>query len=141
MPKKRKQPETFDEWVGTTIESKFGKTSMRQDDLAAATGISVTLIGRSIRGTRGLSVKEFETIAGVLGEDPGVLLKEALDGFGGMEKLLTKPVSDVPLSLDEQRRRKQAEAAAMTPQQIAEYSGEQAAIDDPELEGNEPDPT
>lgn len=95
VPKLPKPPETFDEWIATVIKSQMVKRAVRQEDLAARTGIALTLVGRSLRGTRPLSVQEFETMAGVLNADPAQLLKDALDGFGGMEKLLAEvPVSE-----------------------------------------------
>lgn len=88
MPKKRKAPETFNEWVGKVIENAMNSKGWRQEDLAREAGLPPTNVGRSIRGTRPLSVREFEILAGTLGVAADKLLNNALDEYGGMEKLL-----------------------------------------------------
>lgn len=100
MPKKRKPAETFDEFIGAVIDSRRALNGMSQDDLAAAVGIPLTNMGRSLRGSRPLSVNEFERIAGALGEDAGQMAAEALRRFGGMEKLLAGYVSEGSRSVE-----------------------------------------
>lgn len=88
---------------------------MTQKDLARAIGMADTLMGRSIRGSRPLTVKEFELIAGTLDAPAHELLDTALSRFGGMPKLLAEPaerlaMSEVTHSVDvvaEKRREKQ----------------------------------
>lgn len=96
MPKKRKQPETFDEFIGAVIDSKRALGGISQEDLATAAHIPLTNLGRSIRGTRPLSISEFERIADRIGQDAGAMAAEALRLYGGIEKLLaeTAPVSE-----------------------------------------------
>jgi len=143
VPKKRKQPETFDEWVGAIIDSKLTVHSWTQSQLADSIGLSLTLVGRSIRGSRALSVLEFERIASVLGEDPGDLLSDVLQGFGGLDKLLSeipKPVSEDSSSIDDlETRRLQKEAEQMSVAEIERNAI--AATQDPERRTDEPDPT
>lgn len=103
MPKKRKAPETFDEWVGKVVENAMSSKGWRQEDLARESGLPQTNVGRSIRGTRPLSVREFEILAGTLGVAAAKLLNEALDEYGGMEKLLAyhAPVSEVERTVED----------------------------------------
>lgn len=88
MPKKRKPAETFDEHVGDAIESVMNEARLTQGELATEAGMPMTNLGRSIRGTRPLTVNEFERLAGVLETPAHRILDTALAKFGGMEKLL-----------------------------------------------------
>lgn len=147
MAKKRKQPVTFDEWVGTVVDNHMNKRGLRQEDLAAQTGISLTLIGRSIRGTRPLTVTEFERIAGVvaapdkLETSAATMLQEALDEYGGMEKLLAEhaPVSHPPHTVDELERKRAEKGPRFEGEEWDERSGASAANHDIEHEQPEPE--
>lgn len=88
MPKKRKPAETFDEHVGDAIESVMNQARLTQGELAAQAGMPMTNLGRSIRGSRPLTVNEFERLAGVVDVPAHEILDTALAKFGGIEKLL-----------------------------------------------------
>lgn len=97
----RKPAETFDEHVGDAIESAMVRARLTQADLAAAAGMPLTNLGRSIRGTRPFTVNEFERLAGVIEVPASELLDSALANYGGMGKLLAEdgPKSEAPDSV------------------------------------------
>lgn len=97
----RKPAETFDEHVGDAIESAMVRARLTQADLAAAAGMPLTNLGRSIRGTRPFTVNEFERLAGVIEVPANELLDSALANYGGMGKLLAEdgPKSEAPDSV------------------------------------------
>lgn len=101
MPKKRKPAETFDEHVGDAIERVMNDARLTQVELAALAGMPMTNLGRSIRGTRPLTVNEFERLAGVMNVPADVILESALTKFGGIEKLIHehRPTSEAPDSV------------------------------------------
>lgn len=88
MPKKRKPAETFDEHVGDAVERVMNDARLTQAELAALAGMPSTNLGRSIRGTRPLTVNEFERLAGAMDTPAHHILDAALAKFGGIEKLL-----------------------------------------------------
>lgn len=98
MPKKRKPAETFDEHVGDAVERVMNDARLTQVELAALAGMPMTNLGRSIRGTRPLTVNEFERLAGVMNVPADVILESALTKFGGIEKLINEnqPKSEAP---------------------------------------------
>lgn len=98
MPPKRKHAETFDEHVGDAVESVMNQARLTQAELAALAGMPVTNLGRSIRGTRPLSVNEFERLAGVMNVPAFQIADTALAKFGGIEKLIAdhQPTSEAP---------------------------------------------
>ena len=98
MPKKRKPAETFDEHVGDAIERVMNDARLTQAELAALAGMPSTNLGRSIRGTRPLTVNEFERLAGVMDTPAHEILDVALAKFGGMQKLIDEymPESEAP---------------------------------------------
>lgn len=99
MPPKRKHAETFDEHVGDAVESVMNQARLTQAELAALAGMPVTNLGRSIRGTRPLSVNEFERLAGVMNVPAFQIADTALAKFGGIEKLLAEHVSEAPATV------------------------------------------
>lgn len=101
MPKKRKPAETFDEHVGDAVERYMNEARLTQADLASHAGMPMTNLGRSIRGTRPLTVNEFERLAGVMEVPADVILDTALAKFGGIEKLIAEahPKSEAPASV------------------------------------------
>lgn len=138
MPKPRPKPVTFDQWVGQYIEGAMKRRGMRQEDLAAATGIAKTLIGRIIRGTRPVTVLEFEVIAGVVNYPAGQLLADALEEYGGMDKLLAEHApSEVASTVDDLAKKRESRTGEID---VDEYEGRSAANVDPEHERDEPDP-
>lgn len=93
--KKKKQLTTFDEYMGRVVESKRVKAELTVEELAAASGIGYTTLRRRLDGA-GFTVLELERIARVVGTPAHRLVEEALDDFGGMEKLLNESsVSEV----------------------------------------------
>lgn len=100
MPKKRKPSETFDEFLGDAVESAMNGARLTQAELADLVGMPLSNLGRSIRGSRPLSVSEFERLVGAINAAEvearmtitprHSLVDAALAKFGGIEKLLTE---------------------------------------------------
>lgn len=99
--KKKKQPTTFDEFVGRVVESKRVKAELTVEELAEATGIGYTTLRRRLDGS-GFTVLEFERVARAVQTPAHQLVDEAIADFGGMEKLLATETkkSDATDSVD-----------------------------------------
>ena len=93
MPKKRKQPETFDEFLGAEIESRFGKRGISQERAAELLGWSLSSYGRKMRGETSVTSKELVQAAGVLEREPAEIIDQALADFGGIDKLMSEVAS------------------------------------------------
>ncbi len=85
--KKKTQLTTFDEFMGRVIESKRVKADLTVEELAAASGIGYTTLRRRLDGA-GFTVLELERVAHAVRTPAHLLVQEALNDFGGMEKLL-----------------------------------------------------
>lgn len=133
MPKK-KQPQTFDAWLGKVIDDEADARGGRVA-LAEWTGLSEQSINRRARGEVSYTVKELETIAARLGIPSGELVERALARFGGMEKLLAEHVSEAPVSLEAHRTRRTP--AEMTEEEMEGLSN--AANTDPDIDRDEPE--
>ncbi|WP_336631794.1 MULTISPECIES: hypothetical protein [unclassified Microbacterium] len=88
MPPRKKNPVTFDEWLGKTIDDE---TNTRGGRVAVARwiGASPQSVNRRAQGKVPYLAREVEIIAGRIGIPTAELISRALRGYGGIEKLLT----------------------------------------------------
>ena len=137
MGRQPKKMSDFDVRLGTVVKSKRIKCDLSQAEAAAAAGIPLSNYQRREAGTNEITVSELNRIAAVVGVPAHKLAQEALDDFGGMEKLIGEHVgmSEVPVSLDDHRKRRTP--AEMTEEEHLELSN--AAGTDPEHEQDEPE--
>jgi len=149
--KKNTKPRTFDEHLANVVESKRSKTSLTVEEFADASGIGYQTMRRRLKGAP-LTVNELERIGVVVGVSAAKLVQEALDDYGGDQDGLSKlirehgPKMSVPVaSFDDHKTRKQAEAAALTSEELdrinEERSQQVAATTDRELGTDEPPTT
>lgn len=120
-------------WEQLASERGPRRKELTNDELARRSGIKkskvVRLFSPDFIQVRGITVPHVEALAPVFGLTAAELVRRA------EERL---PVSDVGDDLSE-RRRKQAEAAAMTPEELDAYAGPKAATRDPEMDTDEPE--
>lgn len=136
MPKKIK-PTTFNLFLAKVIQARMDVVGISRPELAARTSISPSTLDRNFAGKTdaGWTSNQIARISGVLDISAGKLIDDALENMGGFDALMSE-VRNTNDELAKKRQRKQAEAAAMTPQQIEKQKI--AATDDPELLEDEP---
>lgn len=97
------------------------KAEMSQEDIAAATGIPLTNLGRIERGARNTTVRELGYIAAAADSTPAEIATDALKAFGGsveggLDRLMSeakgKPAGAGDANLSEEELRKKYELAA-----------------------------
>lgn len=90
MPKKRPPSVTFDQHLGDAVAARMTSRRLTQDELAEIIGMPLSNLGRSIRGTRPLTVLELHRIAAALDTTATVLAETALAEYGGIDKLIAE---------------------------------------------------
>lgn len=137
MGRQPKQISEFDARLGAVVRSKRIKRDLSQADVAAATGIPLSNYQRRESGANEITVSELNRISEVVGVPAHALAQEALDDFGGMQKLIGEHVgmSEAPVSLDAHRSRRTP--ADMNEEEHGGLSN--AAGTDSELERDEPE--
>jgi transcriptional regulator with XRE-family HTH domain len=111
---------------------------LTQPELAAATGISPRTIQRLLSGESKVNVDHLALIAEAVKKDPQELFRRAIERAA---QAPSEPVSDAASTTDdvaERRRLKQEQAAGMTTEELEGLPS--AAVDDAELDTDEPDP-
>jgi transcriptional regulator with XRE-family HTH domain len=116
--------------VGNVLKGEYTKREKTLDDLAAETGIPYSTLRRKIAGGAPIFVAELMAIAKAIPVSAGKVLDEA-------EELVAMSAADATNDLDAIRRRKQAEASAMKPEDLE--AEKHAATRDPELDTDQPD--
>lgn len=89
VPKKIK-PVTFNQHLGSVVNGVLTNKGWTQDDLIAGTQLNKTTVGRRIRGSHPMLVSELVIISSYLGVPAGKIVSEALEQFGGIDKLLSE---------------------------------------------------
>lgn len=137
MARQPKKTSDFDVRLGNVIRAKRTKIRMSQNELADASGIAMSNLQRRENGKIEITVSEIKRIAEALGVPAHELVDEALEDFGGMDKLIAEHVgmSEPPASLAEHRRKKSP--ADMTEEEWEGLSS--AANTDPEIGLDEPE--
>ncbi|KTS90700.1 hypothetical protein NS183_07945 [Microbacterium testaceum] len=131
MPPRKpiKNPQTFDEYLAAVVESKRAKKGLTVEDLATKAGMSVATMRRRLDGAP-FTVEEIHLVSAVVGVPTAKLVDEALDDYGGMEKLIANsPMSEGIVSLD--AHRKKVDPATTPDEELREELN--AAGFDPEL--------
>lgn len=88
MPKKKKQPATFDGWLGKVIDDETATEGRAA--VAEWIGVSEQSVNRRARGEVPYLAREVEIIAGKIGVPTSELVAHALRRFGGIDKLLAE---------------------------------------------------
>ena len=87
MPPRKKNPVTFDEWLGKTIDDETSTHGGRAA-VARWIGASEQSVNRRARGEVAYLAREVEIIANHIDIPTAELVSRALRSFGGIEKLL-----------------------------------------------------
>lgn len=135
---KTKTPVTFDEHVGATVAAYLRERGKRQEDMARATHMSLTTVGRKIRGQVEFTASELTQVAAYVDSTVGEILERALSNYGGLNKLLSE-VGGTPTGIRDELGGKGRSVADLTTEDIDNYAGPMAASGDPEIGQPEPD--
>lgn len=137
MPRPPKKTSPFDKHLGRVVRSKRTKAGLSQAEVAERAGIPLSNYQRRESGANEITASEIERIARAVGVPAAELVAEALKDYGGIDKLIDEHigVSDVPISLDDHRKRRTP--ADMTEE---EWEGQRSAANtDPEIGLDEPE--
>lgn len=80
----------FDVCLGRVVKSKRVKASHTRASFAEATGIPEANLKRREEGQNEITVSELERIAKVVGVTSLKIVEEALEDYGGIEKLIAE---------------------------------------------------
>lgn len=147
-----KKPQTFDQHLGAVVGG-LAKPHGGRPFLVGLLDWSKGTVDRRIAGTAPFLFKEIEVVARALNTTPTALAEQALKNYSGgteqegIEKLLAEqaatPVSDAPVSLDDQRQKNRTprgkRPSEMTEEELDAFEGEQAANRDSEIGHDEPE--
>ena len=89
MPLRKKNPTTFDGWLGKIIDDE-SETHGGRPAIASWIGVSEQSVNRRARGEVAYLAREVEIIALRLGVPMAEIVGRALTRYGGMEKLLAE---------------------------------------------------
>jgi len=104
--------------VGDLLTGAYNAARMNQTDIAAETGMSTVTLQKKLAGTSPITATDLVLIAGAIpNTDAGAILETAISQLGGYSALLSEASSTKD---SQERKKKQAEAQAMTTEQIEE---------------------
>lgn len=132
----QKKFRAFDAALGRVVASKRIRAGLSQADLAERSGLPLTNLSRVENGNRSLTVAELETIADVVRAAAGVMAEEAVDLYGGVDKLMSEARGK---NDDLATKRAQKAATQLTPEEIERIEQKAAQRRDAETDAPEPD--
>lgn len=138
MPRRSAPPKTFDQHLGRVIDGALDSYGGRPA-VGEWLRLSERSVERRMRGEVPIFVSELRVIAEHINWPMEQIVQRAIDNYGGLEKLLadSAPVSEPPLSLDEERERRQKIAAQMTVEEIESPTTRKVAERDDERREDE----
>jgi transcriptional regulator with XRE-family HTH domain len=119
--------------ISDVLTGYYGRKRLTQEQVAERADMSVVTLQKKLKAKAPITATDLVVLSNAIGVDPEKVLREAIEEVDAAGE----PVSEAPLSLDDTRRRKQEEAARMSPQELEEQE-RRAAITDDELESDEP---
>jgi len=105
--------------VGATLKGEYKKRGMRLEDIAKKAGIPYPTLRKKIAGQSPIFATELILICQVVGVTPERVLGDAMELYGGVDKLVSEVTSTTETS---DKKRKQDEARSMTTEQIEELA-------------------
>jgi transcriptional regulator with XRE-family HTH domain len=135
--------------LGAEVRAEMAAQGLTAKDVSAASGITLGQMNRIISKNdnlvRDINITQISEIAYALDSTPQMLVERAVRRAGGISAIwadrerMRAAMSVVPVTNDElaERRRKQAEAAAMSVEELEDVKG--AATRDAELDSDEPE--
>lgn len=127
------RPKTLNAVIGDVVRGEFTKHGLTLEQLAERTNIPYGTLRKKIIGTSPIHVTELVTLVAAIG--PEVTVERVIDDAQAIWERMSS-ASATTDALTKKRLEKEAEARAMTPDQLAEAP--HAATDDPELGTDEP---
>jgi transcriptional regulator with XRE-family HTH domain len=124
----------LDAIIGRVLRGEYKKRGQRLTDLAELAGIPYVTLQKKINGKSSLTAVELIALCKAMDPtlDPGAVLDEAQRFFESMS-----PAPHTTDDINQKRREKEAEARAMSPDELARTE-KHAATDDEELLTDEP---
>ncbi len=125
----------FSKRVADVLVGKHKAARLSQAQLSEQTGIKPRTLQRILSGTAEIEVEQLALISAASDTTPEAVLIEAVEKFGGLERL----VSDAAATKDDlrERREKQEQARSMSTEALEDQE-RRAATDDEELGSDEP---
>jgi transcriptional regulator with XRE-family HTH domain len=119
--------------VSDILTGAYNKKRLTQEVVAQRAEMSIWTLQKKLKGRSPISATDLVVLSEAIGVDPAGVLQEAMDDVENARLLTSEGVA----SISEQRRKKTP--ATMTDEEL---EGERnAANTDPEMGGDEPDPT
>ena len=134
---KTKKLREFDRALGRVIASKRVLKNVSQATLSERSGVALSLIGRIEAGTRSVSVAELEAFAEVLRVPAGEMAADALEEYGGLEKLMSEATGTQDDLAMKRAEKKGAHEPSAEEADEQYRRGEAAATVDPEMDTDE----
>ena len=103
--------------VGATLKGEYKKRGMRLEDIAQTVGIPYATLRKKIAGQSPIFTSELVILCQAIGVSSERVLADAVELFGGMDRLLSAACS---IKSESEKKKKQAEARAMPTEQIEE---------------------
>lgn len=110
MGRPAKKISQFDVKLGSVVAARrLKRGKMTQQELSDMSGVPLSNLQRREDGKNEFTVSEMERIAKALSTTPLSLVKEALDDYGGIDKLIAEyvAVSDAPDTVDELAKKRE----------------------------------
>lgn len=122
--------------MAATIRAERGSANLTQEELARLAGINYETFKRILKGERDINITQITGIARAVGIRPAQLVQRAEERYIVMLEEQLSAGGGIPNDITRKRIEKEAEARAMTPDQLA--GAKHAATTDPELNTDEP---
>lgn len=111
---KEREASEYSKAVAGVILGLYKQKRWNQERLAEKSGLTYPTIRRMIAGESEINTRELSLMAGALGTTPQRILDLALEGYGGLDALMSEVVTTTdPLTI-----KRQEKARAMTVEQI-----------------------
>lgn len=136
VPPTKRTASEYTQAVADALTGRYKAKRWNLEKLSEKTGIKYFTLRRMMAGEAEINVRELRIICGVLGVSAEAVLDEALNEYGGIDKLVSE-ATDTTDDLEAKRRQKQKEAAAMSVDELE--AQKHAAVRDRELDTDEPD--
>lgn len=122
-----KQP-AISQAVSDILTGYYNRKRLTQEVVAERAGMSLVTVQKKLKGTSPITATDLVILSKAIGVDPGDVINEAM---------AEASVSEAPISLDAQRKKKRP--SEMTEEELDAFEGESAANTDPELGHDEPE--
>lgn len=118
--------------ISDVLTGAYARKRLTQEQIATRADMPLVTVQKKLRGRTTISATDLVVLSRAIGVDPIKMLQEALEEVAEAEKLMSVGVA----SISDQRKKKTP--AEMTDDELDAIQ-KKAAINDPELEQDEPE--